>query len=154
MSDPVSGSQATRLQRLEDLEAIRRVVLDYATLVDAREIDRAAQLFAEDAEFDLGFMTVIGPAGAKQAWQSMVGDLLHPEPGRDFHVSTNAVVDVDGDRATSRSMWQFVTPDATGHPRIAHFGHYDDAFVRVGGVWRFARRAALRDIGVAPEEFS
>jgi ketosteroid isomerase-like protein len=154
MADPATGSHQARLRRLEDLEAIRRVILDYATLVDAREFDRASQLFADDAEFDLGFTTVIGPAGAKEAWQSMVGDLLHPEPGRDFHVSTNVVVDVDGDRATSRSMWHFVTPDDAGHPRVAHFGHYDDAFVRVGRTWKFSRRAALRDIGVAPEEFA
>jgi hypothetical protein len=45
-------------------------------------------------------------------------------------------------------MWLYVTPDDRGHPRVAQFGHYEDELVREEGQWRFARRNAVRDLGV------
>lgn len=154
MSDSPTLSTEARLQRLEDLEAIRRLLLDYGTFVDTRQFERCAQLFTATAEWDVGFTTVIGPAGALGVLQGMTEGLLKPESGDDFHVYTNIAIDLDGDRATARSFWQFIAADEQGHPRIAHFGHYDDVVVRESGTWMFQRRAALRDIGVPPEEFA
>jgi hypothetical protein len=154
MTEAVATALEPRVARLEDLEAIRRLLLDYGTYIDTRDFERCSALFAEDAEYDVGFTTAIGPAGARAVMDSMVGDLMDPTPGRDFHVFTNVAIDLDGDSASARSFWQFVDADPAGHPRIAHFGHYDDSFVRCDdGQWRFQRRRALRDIGVPPEGF-
>jgi hypothetical protein len=154
MSDSATESLDARVRRLEDLEAIRRLLLDYGTFVDTRQFERCSQLFTDTAEYDVGFTTVIGPAGALGVLHGMTDGLMKPEPGDDFHVYTNFSIDLDGDRATARSFWQFIAPDERGHPCIAHFGHYDDVVVREGSAWKFQRRAALRDIGVPPEEFA
>lgn len=147
------GSLEARLQRLEDLEAIRQLLLDYGTYIDGRNFELCSQLFTEDGVYDVGFTAVVGPAAALEVMNSMIGPLMTPTPGDDFHVFSNAVIDLGGDRATAKSFWLFVRPDETGHPHIAHFGHYSDTVVRDGSRWKFERREALRDIGVPPADY-
>jgi hypothetical protein len=137
-----------RLQRLEDLEAIRRLFLDYGRYLDTKEFGPCSELFADDGEFVLPFDTVKGPQGVRKVMDEMLGRDLAAKPGKDLHVFANPVIDLDGDQATARSFWIYITPNDEGFPQVAQFGHYEDVVVRVDGSWKFNRRDAQRDIGI------
>jgi hypothetical protein len=153
MSADTAGSLEARLNRLEDLEAIRQLLLDYGARIDGRQFERCSQLFTGDGIYDVGFTSAVGPAAALEVMNSMIGPLMASTPGADFHVFANPVIELDGDQATVRSFWAFVTPDDRSNPQIAHFGHYEDLVVRHDGEWKFARRTAVRDIGVPPSGY-
>jgi ketosteroid isomerase-like protein len=132
-----------RIQRLEDIEEIRTVLLNYGRYLDARDFGAYSRLFAKDGEWVGGFGSVVGPA-AIQAF--MEKNIPGPNKGNTYHLLSNFVVDVHGDAATAWSRWAFVTPGADGKPVIAQGGHYDDTFVRENGHWKFQRRVAPVDI--------
>ncbi|HSP66308.1 MAG TPA: nuclear transport factor 2 family protein [Bryobacteraceae bacterium] len=147
---PLAGQQdnkalAARVQRLEDMEEIRTVLLDYGRFLDARDFAAYSRLFARDGEWVGGFGTVQGPA-AIQAF--MEKNLPGPNRGNTFHILSNFEIEVHGDAATARSRWTFVTPGADKKPAMAQAGRYEDTLVRENGHWRFKRRTASNDIPV------
>jgi uncharacterized protein (TIGR02246 family) len=148
---PLSAQQtdkalAARVQRLEDIEEIRGVLLDYGRHLDARDFAAYSRLFAKDGEWVGGFGTVQGPA-AIQAF--MEKNITGPNRGNTFHILSNFRIEVHGDSATAWSRWTFVTPGADKKPAIAQAGRYDDTLVRENGHWRFKRRVASNDIPVS-----
>ncbi len=137
------ASLAARVQRLEDIEQIHRVLIDYGRYLDARDFAAYSRLFAKDGEWAGGFGTVHGPA-AIQAF--MEKNIPGPNRGNTYHLLTNFEVEVHGDTATAWSRWTFVTPGADNKPVVAQAGRYDDTFVREDGHWMFKRRVASNDI--------
>ena len=140
-----SKSLAARVQRLEDIQEIQGVLLDYGRYLDARDFAAYSRLFAKDGEWVGGFGTVQGPA-AIQAF--MEKNITGPNRGNTFHILSNFKIDVHGDTATAWSRWTFVTPGADKKPAISQAGRYDDTFVRENGHWKFKRRTASNDIPV------
>jgi ketosteroid isomerase-like protein len=138
-------SLASRVQRLEDTEEIRTLLLDYGRYLDARDFAAYSRLFAKDGEWAGGFGTVQGPA-AIQAF--MEKNIPGPNRGNTYHILSNFIIEVHGDTATAWSRWAFVTPGADNKPAIAQGGHYDDTLVRENGHWKFKRRVAASDIPV------
>jgi len=134
---------AARIQRLEDIEEIRRVLTDYGRYLDARDFAAYSRLFAKDGEWIGGFGTVKGPA-AIQAF--MEKNITGPNRGNTFHLLTNFEIDVHGDTATAWSRWTYVTPDAGNKPVISQGGRYEDTLVREDGHWKFKSRVASNDI--------
>jgi uncharacterized protein (TIGR02246 family) len=140
-----SKSLAVRVQRLEDIQEIQGVLLDYGRYLDARDFAAYSRLFAKDGEWVGGFGTVQGPA-AIQAF--MEKNITGPNRGNTFHILSNFKIDVHGDTATAWSRWTFVTPGADKKPAISQAGRYDDTLVRENGHWKFKRRTASNDIPV------
>jgi uncharacterized protein (TIGR02246 family) len=143
------GSLEDRLQRLEDLEEIRRLLEEYARCLDTGDHAAYAELFTEDGELH----AQLGQAKGRQAIRELLDARLKDPnwtPRTAFHQIGNATIDVDGDRATSRVMWAYVTHDDESYPLVLQVGHYDDVFVRDGGRWRFERRTITRDFGYSP----
>jgi len=136
---------AARVQKLEDIEAIRGVLLDYGRYLDARDFAAYSRLFAKDGEWVGGFGTVQGPA-AIQAF--MEKNIAGPNRGNTFHILSNFKIDVQGDTATAWSRWSFVTPGADKKPAVTQAGRYDDTLIRENGQWKFKRRLASNDIPV------
>jgi len=136
---------AARVQRLEDIQEIQGVLLDYGRYLDARDFAAYSRLFAKDGEWVGGFGTVQGPA-AIQAF--MEKQIPGPNRGNTFHILSNFKIDVHGDTATAWSRWTFVTPGPDKKPAISQAGRYDDTFVRENGHWKFKRRTASNDIPV------
>jgi len=118
-----------------DVVALQRLVARYCHTLDDGDFDAFETLWAPDAEFVLRGETVRG-AGAVRA------DLeaRQPPERRGRHLTHNLVVDVDGDRASLRSDFQFLGRDREGRPRLVFLGRYLDEAVRTDGTWRFARR--------------
>jgi len=148
-SAPADVSAAIRLQRLEDMEEIRTLLLDYGRFLDARDLAAYSRLFAKDGEWVGGFGSARGPEEILAFMQKNLG--TGPNRGNTFHILSNFEITVDRDSATAWSRWTFVTPGTDGRPVISQAGRYDDVFVREDGRWRFKRRMASNDIPTAPK---
>jgi ketosteroid isomerase-like protein len=136
-------SIAARLQRLEDMEEIRTVLVNYGRFLDARDFGAYSRLFAKDGEWVGGFGTVKGPAEIRTFMEMQIPG---KNSGNTYHILSNFEIEVRGDTATAWSRWAYVTPGTDGKPVIAQGGRYDDTLVRENGAWKFKRRVASNDI--------
>jgi len=128
-------SLAARVQRLEDIEEIRNVLIDYGRYLDSRDFAAYSGLFANDGEWAGGFGVVRGPA-AIQAF--MEKNITGPNRGNTFHLLTNFEVVVHGDDLVC-SVPGMVAPDPPrASVEIALEVCLELAEARVGGL------AALR----------
>jgi SnoaL-like domain len=152
--EPAAGDAETRLRRLEDLEEIRQLFVDYKMVLDKQDFAAYAALFAADGEFiaspQQGPQQAKGPAAIQALVEAMPGSLLGSAPGDDFHIVVNPLIELDPadpDRARAEVTWLYVVKGDDGLPALAKLGHYDDQLVREAGRWRFLRREAPTDIG-------
>lgn len=150
MPDGQQETLEARVQRLEDLEEIRALFLEYGRCLDGKQFAALAQLWAVDGQIvnSQGPAPAQGREAIEALMNSMLGIDLSAEPGGEFHVFANPTVEVDGDRATGRVMWLYFTADAEGYPQLAQMGHYEDVLTREDGRWRFESRDWPRDIGI------
>ncbi|MBO0747580.1 MAG: nuclear transport factor 2 family protein [Acidimicrobiaceae bacterium] len=141
-----SAEIETRLQRLEDLAEIRRLIQGYRRYLDDRDLDAYSRLFAEDGEWLGGTGYGKGPGGIA----AMLKEHLPanpPAPGpTTWHVVPEPEIDVRGDTAVGAVTWLLAGRGEGDVPGLRMLGHYDDTYVRVGGGWRFRRRVAQTDI--------
>jgi uncharacterized protein (TIGR02246 family) len=131
-----------RVQRLEDENEIRQLLLDYGRFLDSRDFKSYAALFARDGEWIGGFGSVTGPANIQAFMEKNMG--TGPNRQNNYHLLSNFVITVNGDTATAWSRWAFIVPGTTG-ATISQAGRYDDTLVRENGRWRFKKRTASND---------
>ena len=124
------SSLEDRLRRLEDVEAIRRLDAVYCRLLDDGAWSPLVDLFTPDGVFD-GLSLVRGRADLAAFFAGL------PDGGLTafWHHVSNLEIDVDGDRASVRSLlWQPCVVD--GVPHVAA-GRYADTLVRTASGWRY-----------------
>ena len=130
----------TRLKVLEDRDAIRMLLVSYASTLDNRDFAGFEQLWAKDAEFVGGGNSAKGPAAIRALLQGLLKKNAAPVPGRDFHLVMNQTVDVKGDTATGFSRGTWVSTNAeTKRLQWSIIANYYDQFVREDGRWKFKR---------------
>jgi len=131
---------ATRVQSLEDRDALRALLVAYATTLDNRDFAGFQQLWAKDAEFSGGAgNTAKGPAAIRDLLRGLLGKNGAATPGRDFHLVMNQTVDVSGDTATGFSRGTWVTTNPENRLQVTIIANYYDQFVREDGRWKFKR---------------
>lgn len=129
---------AARVQTLEDRDAIRALLVDYATTLDNRDFEGFAQLWAKDAEFSGGAgNTAQGPTAIAELLKTLLGR-NGAGKGLDFHLVMNQTVNVTGDTATGFSRGTWVNTNEK-RLQVAIIANYYDQFVREGGRWKFKR---------------
>ena len=136
-----SPALETRLKVLEDREAIRALLVSYASTLDNRDWAGFELLWAKEAEFiGGGGNSAKGPAAIRDLLRGLLGKNGAPVPGRDFHLVMNQTVDVKGDTATgfSRGTWVSTSPE-NNRLQVSIIANYYDQFVREGGRWKFKR---------------
>jgi len=121
-----------RIQRLEDIEAIRRLRNRYHFCLNEGRYHEVRALCVDDAIIELGYLARYeGIEAIDKGFRAMgererffIKQFIH---GHD--------VEVNGDTATGRSYLE---------ARYGRFGvswvvagRYDDSYVRVGGEWKF-----------------
>jgi hypothetical protein len=139
-------SFAERLRRLEDAEQIRQLNLEYRRHLDARDLDAYGQLFAEDGEWLGGTGYGQGPAGITAMLKERLPGNPAPHGATSWHLVTESGIDVRGDVATGTVTWALIQRGDADTPVMRLLGHYDDAYVRERGRWRYRRRVAYTDI--------
>src|SRR5579859_1101857 len=132
-------SVETRLGRLEDREAIRRLFLYYRRHLDQKNFRAYAELFAQDGEFIAGTMRAKGPDAIFELVDGMLGTLLTERGGDDVHLVANDTIELHGDRATAEVTWVYILRGEGDVPVIAKLGHYSDVLTREDGRWKFLR---------------
>lgn len=132
---------SNRLQRLEDREEIRTLLIKYGRTLDARDFKAFSKLFARDGEWNGGMGAARGPAAIQKLMEDTIGSNSGGGFGpRNFHLFDNEVIEVHGDRATAHSKWTFVMQGEDNRPQWVYLGHYNDILVREGGRWKFLQR--------------
>jgi 3-phenylpropionate/cinnamic acid dioxygenase small subunit len=121
-----------------DETQITNLLYRYAELMDAGDFENCAELFRH-ARIKLTGDAYVDADGAREIWEN--GVKRYPDGTlRTKHVTTNAIVEIDGDSAASRSYYTVFqqTDDFPLQPIIA--GRYHDRFEKVDGQWRWTER--------------
>ena len=125
----------------DDVRAIERLILSYATFADGGEPDRIVGLFADDGEVRAMGRTFAGERLAK----------FYGAAPRDVHKTkhmlSNIVVDVERNDAAS-AVTYFQVLNTTG---LQTWGRYIDQLRKIDGFWKIAVREVAIDGPVAPE---
>ncbi len=142
-----------RVQRIEDEAAIRKVILDYAVHLDARDFDNYVALFARDGTWQNG-ATI--KHGRDEIRQMLVGIYGEQKPGSvntdSYRIVSNVEVELNGDRATAHSRQLTIMRGENGTPTPRLSGIYDDEFIREDGAWKILHRTD-RTIMPSPAEW-
>jgi uncharacterized protein (TIGR02246 family) len=141
--ESAEGTIEQRLQRLEDLDEIRQLFVDYGHYLDQHDFASYAQLFSEEGELLLG---PIGRAKGRAAIREQMERTMPGDPGGTYHLVTNPRITLDGDRATSEVMWSVVSRGTDGNAVLSMLGRHRDVLVREGGRWVFLRREGHIDV--------
>ena len=117
-----------------DEDMIRRALSEYSRRCDDGRFEELGDLFTENARLIVLDRVVEGRDGVRRYLES-----VQPDGSRGMHVTTNALIDVDGDAAKASTDYLFVRPTPGGMAIIAA-GRYLDELVRDGAGWRFEVR--------------
>jgi uncharacterized protein (TIGR02246 family) len=135
-----------RLQRLEDREEIRQLLINYGRCLDQRDFAAFSKLFAEkDGEWIGGMGKAKGSQAIRKLMEESIGTNAALK-NTNFHLFTNEIISLAGDRATATTKWIFVVKGEANRPQPVFMGHYQDDLVREKGNWKFLRRAVYADI--------
>jgi len=139
-----------RVQALEDRADIEHLLMDYGRALDARDFARYSNMFAVNGQWVGSIGSFRGPSAIKAAMEKAFEVPAGKVAPVFIHLLTNAIIDVDGDRAAAVSKWTFVKID-DNKPTIANIGQYDDTFIRENGRWKFLRRVAPSALATVPK---
>lgn len=146
-----AASDETRLGAWLDKLEIRDVLERYMRYNDDLAADKIAELFDEDAGFQVMGRVHVGREairasftreGANAPSWTAPGELFK-QPAS-VHISSNPVIDVDGDIATAESDFLVVRRDDEGHARLVLVGRYRDRLRRRDdGRWVIVTRTGV-----------
>jgi 3-phenylpropionate/cinnamic acid dioxygenase small subunit len=121
-----------------DETQITNLLYRYAELMDAGDFVECAELFRH-ARIKLAGDTYVDADGVRAIWEN--GVKRYPDGTlRTKHVTTNAIVEIDGDTATSRSYYTVFQQTDTFPLQPIIAGRYHDRFEKVAGQWRWTER--------------
>jgi uncharacterized protein (TIGR02246 family) len=152
-SDAAAGEEvdvAAALQRLLDIEALRRLKARYFRCIDTKDWEGFAQVFTEDAVLEVPEVDAV-MEGREAIVSTVSAALAGATSAHHGHMPEIDVVDADTATGTW-AMFDYVEwpPAETGERRgLMGFGHYLETYVRDGGVWRISR-LHLRRIRIDP----
>lgn len=128
---------------VDDVEQIKQLVARYNLAFDYGDVEGYLATWTEDGLFHR--------SNALRSYQGhdALRELITTFPVQGRHVSTNFVVDVDGDRATASSYLLYLSAD--GYQPVM-FGVYADELVRHPDGWRFSVRKLQVDAGIPMDE--
>ena len=135
-----ASPDADRLTLLYEERAILRALARFARILDTKDWPALGEVFAEDLSFDYGEGERDGIAALREQMRRYLDRC-----GGTQHLLGSTIVDIDGDRATSRAYVQ------ARHQRPADRqgtvfdtnGEYVDRWEKTGSGWRIVRRDAL-----------
>ncbi|HSW57836.1 MAG TPA: nuclear transport factor 2 family protein [Dehalococcoidales bacterium] len=130
----------TRIQRLEDLEAIRNLHRDYIFWLNNREWDKIVDCFAVDAQIQVFYHSrADGIAQIRKLFFDEIST-INTGKGRDAHFTTMPVIRVEGTKASGHWMLYIMISDAvTGQPQKILQGRYECEYEKLAGHWKYSK---------------
>jgi uncharacterized protein (TIGR02246 family) len=136
-----------RVQETQDRLEIQELIVQYGHLLDTHDLVGYSNLFAHDGEWIGGFGRAKGPKAILAMMNKYIGTAPYdPRNVKGFHLLTNIIVQLHGDRATVWSRIVYMARGKDDKPYPAMGGHYDDIVVRENGHWKFQRRVVMMEI--------
>jgi uncharacterized protein (TIGR02246 family) len=132
---------------LVDRTQVRELTARYNRAFDDGDPEAFAATFTED-----GVMEIDG--GPTTTGRAALAEMVRRTPYGIVHVTVDAIVEVDGDRAVQDVTLLVVarpsadTPPEKRKSRLQRTGRYHDLLVRTADGWRFERRTATLDGGL------
>lgn len=121
-----------RVQRLEDINAIRNLKFAYWDCLDSRDLDRMMTLFTEDARLDIPSMGV-----EKQGREDVVNSAAGlPDCVMSCHQGHQHFIEITGDGTAHGTA--DLRDDLFNAYTGAEFrgrGYYDEEYVKIDGCW-------------------
>jgi len=137
MSDQFEALEQ-RIRKVEDFQSITNLQAQYSLLVDAQQMDKLVELFAEDFVWEVGvekmvrisskpeLLEYLGTAGAGNAMMR--------------HQVLTPYIELDGDKA--KGTWYMFGPGTSimQEGEVANWtqGTYSNEYVREKGVWKIS----------------
>jgi hypothetical protein len=126
----------------EDQLAIQGLAARYNFAVDSGDGEGFAATFVETGVLDLGVTQIEGRPALSEFAETFPTTRRSPR-----HVSTNLVIDGDGDEATLQAYVMICALSGDpARPTIMSIGTYDDILSKEDGTWRFLRRNFTPDV--------
>ncbi len=130
-----------RIQRLEDIEAIKRLTAKYAFAINKGwnhklvQVDAMPGIFTPDARWESKAMKVTA-----EGLEAIMKALKEQTEHTDFsmHSYTNPIIEIDGDRATGNWLFWIASRRNSGPPNEV-FMSEDIVYVRTPEGWRIQR---------------
>jgi len=132
----------------DDWHAIETLIMTYAERVDLGDFAGVADLF-DGATYRSALGDDVMVQGGRDAVLNTFETLVRRYPDgtpRTKHVTTNVMVEVDGDTATARSYYTVMQQTEVLALQPIICGRYHDAFAKQGGAWRFTDRLIFSDL--------
>ncbi|HEX5583012.1 nuclear transport factor 2 family protein [Gaiella sp.] len=146
------GDLDARLRVLEAKEEIRNLLQEYRRTLDVRDMRAFSALFASNGTWTGASGTAAGPEGIYEMLTAVLPE-NPPAPGSTlWHLITDPQIEVDGNRATARSLWMHVRRGDGDTPLLPTLGSYEDDLVVENGRWRFLLRSVSRLVPDDPGE--
>ncbi|HEX7079867.1 MAG TPA: nuclear transport factor 2 family protein [Gammaproteobacteria bacterium] len=130
---------AHEVQLLEDENAIENLQRTYGFYIEEGLWTQAANLFAENATFEVGGRGVYVGKARVLAYLRSLGD-EYPQYGRLFdRMQLQPIVHVAPDGRTAKGRWRLFAQEAE-HGEFGEWGvgWYENDYVKEGGVWKIA----------------
>ena len=129
---------AERLQRVEDLEAIKQLKARYCEICDDdHNPDRIVTIFTEDCVWDgRGIGHAEGHAGLRELFEGFQKAMSFTQ-----HMAMNPRIELHGD--TAEGVWDFLGPFTFRNPEKTRWqvARYRERYVRSAGEWKIQHLA-------------
>jgi ketosteroid isomerase-like protein len=134
---PAKESLEDRVRRLEDRQEILQSLIDYGELLDTRDLDAWAELWAEDGEFEMSTGRL---AKGRQSIKDMLAAVIAGSTESVLHMEINPRITLDGDRASSTMLYAVAKTQDDGLTRVIFLGHHHSRHVRTADGWKISYR--------------
>lgn len=132
---------ATRLRRLEDIEAIKELKHRYVVLLDQLisnpdAIDDFVDLFVADLEVEYD---AYGAFSTKETLTAFLRSVISPAFSWGFHTVHNPRIEVDGSVASAEWYLAAQAVHEGGTAVVPVYGRYVDHYVRTDDGWKIKK---------------
>jgi uncharacterized protein (TIGR02246 family) len=124
-----------KIQRLEDIEAIKKLKARYCQCADEQDADGFANLFVEHGVFDGG---TFGRSRGREEISKFLRGVQQQMLPFALHYVMNPSIEVEGEKATGQ--WYLLEPCTMmveSNQAVWGTARYEEEYVKVGGEWRF-----------------
>jgi len=125
-------SEARRLQRMEDRQAICDLLARYCYLIASGDVDGVLELFTEDCRVEILGQHYEGEAGLRALYAASLA--VQPKP----YIHNHLIEALDDDSATGRCVLE-IRQIRDGEAGVGG-GCYEDRYRKEDGAWRFEQR--------------